>query len=264
LRNGESLYTEYAYDKDKNLTFLKTVLGTEVLAENRYLYDGNGNRTQKEQMQGAVRGLTAYHYDSLNRLSAVEYPGRKEELLYDRAGNRTGRILDEVEERYSYDRRNRLVSYERDGAVSRYEYDAAGNLLRDDRTSYTYDAFNRQTKAEMFDGNIEISRYDAEGLRHEMEENGRLVQFIFRDKEVVTEEREAGTVRYIRTHELLASDAEHARTYYHYASDEMGTGSWKASRKDRLLVVLFLCRKRIFFKFLLDKSGSFGVHCIGY
>ena len=30
-------------------------------------------------------------------------------------------------------------------------------------------------------------------------------------------------MRYIRTHELLASDAEHARTYYHYASDEMGS-----------------------------------------
>ena len=130
---------------------------------------------------------------------------------------------DGVEERYSYDQRNRLVSFEKGGMSSGYEYDAAGNLLRDDRASYTYDAFNRQTKAEMFDGNIEINRYDAEGLRYEMEENGRLVQFIFRDKEVVTEEREAGTVRYIRTHELLASDAEHARTYYHYASDEMGS-----------------------------------------
>ena len=128
-----------------------------------------------------------------------------------------------MEERYSYDQRNRLVSFEKGGMSSGYEYDAARNLLSDDRASYTYDAFNRQTKAEMFDGNIEISRYDAEGLRYEMEENGRLVQFIFRDKEVVTEEREAGTVRYIRTHELLASDAEHARTYYHYASDEMGS-----------------------------------------
>ena len=45
LRNGESLYTEYAYDKDKNLTFLKTVLGTEVLVENRYRYDGNIDMT---------------------------------------------------------------------------------------------------------------------------------------------------------------------------------------------------------------------------
>ena len=107
--------------------------------------------------------------------------------------------------------------------ISPFTYDDAGNLLRDDRASYTYDAFNRQTKAEMFDGNIQINRYDPEGLRYEMEENGRLVQFIFRDKEVIAEESEAGTVRYIRTHELLASDAESARTYYHYASDELGS-----------------------------------------
>ena len=60
----------------------------------------------------------------------------------------------------------------------------------------------------MFDGNKQINRYDPEGLRYEMEKNGRLMQFIFRDKEAVAEESEAGTVRYIRTHELLASDAQ--------------------------------------------------------
>ena len=76
---------------------------------------------------------------------------------------------------------------------------------------------------ETFDGNIQINRYDAEGLRHEMEENGKLVQFIFRGTEVVAEETQEEKIRYIRTHELLASDAESARTYYHYASDEMGS-----------------------------------------
>ena len=34
----------------------------------------------------------------------------------------------------------------------------------------------------------ELYRYDTEGLRHEMEENGKLVQFIFRGTEVVAEE----------------------------------------------------------------------------
>ena len=62
-----------------------------------------------------------------------------------------------------------------------------------------------------------------EGLRHEMEENGKLVEFIFRGTEVVAEETQEEKIRYIRTHELLASDAESARTYYHYASDEMGS-----------------------------------------
>ena len=56
-----------------------------------------------------------------------------------------------------------------------------------------------------------------------MEENGRLVTFIFRGEEIITEETAEGMIRYIRTHELLASDAESARNYYHYASDEMGS-----------------------------------------
>mgnify|MGYP003374946628 FL=1 len=62
-----------------------------------------------------------------------------------------------------------------------------------------------------------------EGLRHEMEENGKLVEFIFRGTEVVAEETQEEKIRYIRAGELLASDAESARTYYHYASDEMGS-----------------------------------------
>ena len=103
------------------------------------------------------------------------------------------------------------------------KYDNAGNQLEDGRARYEYDAFNRCTKVETLDGNVQINRYDAEGLRHEMKENGELVSFIFRGREIVAEESEKGKIRYIRTGELLASDAEYARTYYHYASDEMGS-----------------------------------------
>lgn len=64
------------------------------------------------------------------------------------------------------------------GVEERYAYDAAGNLLRDDRASYTYDAFNRQEKAETFDGNIQINRYGAEGLRHEIDGGEREVSAV--------------------------------------------------------------------------------------
>ena len=142
---------------------------------------------------------------------------------FDRAGNRTKRVSGGVEERYFYDKRNRLTDHEKNGIHTEFQYDAAGNLLKDDRASYTYDAFNRNTKVETFDGNIQINHYDAEGLCHEMEENGKLVQNIFRDTEVIVEETKEEQIRYIRTHELLSSDAECARTYYHYAADEMGS-----------------------------------------
>ena len=141
----------------------------------------------------------------------------------DRAGNRTRRRSAGVEEVYAYDAGNHLTKLTRNGNDISFQYDRAGNLVKDDKAFYTYDALNRNARVETFDGNIQINRYDAEGLRHEMEENGRLVQFIFRGTEVVVEETQEENIRYIRTHELLASDAESARTYYHYASDEMGS-----------------------------------------
>ena len=58
--------------------------------------------------------------------------------------------------------------------------DNVGNLLVDDRARYVYDAFNRTERVETFDGHVQVNRYDAENLRHELEEDGKLVQFIYR------------------------------------------------------------------------------------
>ena len=218
LKNG-SLYTEYAYDADRNLIGLKTLLGTDTIVDNRYTYNGNGDRLEKYQKCGT----TKYSYDNMRRLAKVEYPNATEELFYDKAGNRTKRLYNGTEELYQYDKRNRLTAHTKGSVTSKYEYDNAGNLLKDDKAQYTYDAFNRNTKVETFNGNIQINRYDAEGLRHEMEENGKLVSFIYRGDEVIAEESQEDKIRYIRTSVLLASDAESARTYYHYASDEMGS-----------------------------------------
>ena len=213
---------EYAYDLDKNLTGLTVRSGDTLLAQTSYAYDGNGNRTRKQ----ALDGTTLYQYDALNQLQRVDYPAYSEELFYDKAGNRARRLLDGEEELYQYDPRNRLMALTRGGVTTPFQYDRAGNLLQDDKAKYTYDAFNRTVKVETFDGNIQLNRYDAEGLRHEMEENGNLVQFIFnQEREVVTEEDSTGLTRLIRSTELIArsSDGESARTYYHYASDEMGS-----------------------------------------
>ena len=219
LKNG-SLYTEYAYDADKNLTGLKTMLGKEVLVDNRYSYDHNGNRTEGQQPGGTTR----YTYDSVNQLTKIEYPAYTEQLYYDKAGNRSRRITDGTQEEYRYDSANHLTEYTRGGETTTFTYDKAGNLTADDRARYTYDLFNRTEKVETFDGHIQINHYDAEGLRSGIEEDGRLVQFIFRGQEVVTQlEEEKGIIRYIRGYDLIASDADSARTYYHYASDELGS-----------------------------------------
>ncbi len=191
-----------------------------MLADNRYSYDRNGNRTERQQPGGATR----YTYDSVNQLTRIEYPTYTEQLYYDKAGNRSHRITDGTQEEYRYDPANHLTEYTKGGETTTFTYDKAGNLTADNRARYTYDLFNRTEKVETFDGHIQVNHYDAEGLRSGIEEDGRLVQFIFRGQEVVTElENEKGMTRYIRGYDLIASDADSARTYYHYASDELGS-----------------------------------------
>ena len=213
---------EYAYDLDKNLMGLTVRSGDTLLSQTSYAYDGNGNRIRKQ----ALDGTTLYQYDALNQLQRVDYPAYSEELFYDKAGNRARRLVGGEEELYQYDPRNRLMALTRGGVTTPFQYDNAGNLLQDDKARYSYDAFNRTVKVETFDGNVQINRYDAEGLRHEMEENSRLVRFIFHKGEAVAEQEEnSNVIRLIRGSELIArsSDSESARTYYHYASDEMGS-----------------------------------------
>ena len=78
-------------------------------------------------------------------------------------------------------------------------------------------------RAEDIHGNIQRNRYDAEGLRYEMEENERLFSYVYDGREIITEETGQDTIRYIRGHELISSDSERARTYYHYVADELGS-----------------------------------------
>ena len=105
-------------------------------------------------------------------------------------------------------------------------------MLSEGEKKYSYDSFGRMVRAEVpvestatREFQVQINRYDGEGLRHEMEENGRLVKFLYNeDREVVAEETSNGTItRYIRGLGIISSDSEEAKTYYHYVSDEQGS-----------------------------------------
>ena len=214
----------YGYDTDKNLTSLSINFNGEVLAQNRYAYDHNGNRTIKQQL----RGTTYYTYDSINQLINVKYPDYEEQLFYDKAGNRSKRIVNDVTEHYLYDKRNRLIRQvfqQPTGTTAKhYICDNAGNLMNDGEKIYKNDAFNRVTRVETTNGQVQINRYDAEGLRYEMEENKKLVQFIFNEnQEVVVEQSDSDIKRLIRSYDLWASECEPEKTWYHYASDEQGS-----------------------------------------
>ena len=223
VKSDGDLETSYGFDMDRNLIKLETHVSGSLLVSNQYQFDKNGNQTVKEQLHGT----TFYTYDSVNRLVKAAYPSHMEELYYDKSGNRTRRVTEDTEEWYQYDASNRLTGLTKlhhgEEKSHTFLYDSQGNLLKDSHAEYTYNAFMQMVSAKIFDGQVQINRYDAEGLRHEVEENGQLVKFLYSGREVVLEESKEETIRYIRGYELIASDSEKARTYYHYACDEMGS-----------------------------------------
>ena len=238
------LYTEYSYDRDKNLTALRTLIRRGApggaygrLTDNHYSYDMAGNCIMKQTPAGETR----YRYDSLYQLTEAVYPqGRREQFTYDRAGNRLTRTTQDIREEYSHDTAGRLTKrsvYEMlknpelpdagqqvaEPKTYHYEYDRQGNTLSDGENTYRYDSLNRIVEVQTKNGDIQKNRYDGEGLRAELEENGRLVAFIFDGDKVVSEKTDNNTIRYIRGYELISSDSAAAKTYYHYASDELGS-----------------------------------------
>ena len=68
-----------------------------------------------------------------------------------------------------------------------------------------------------------------------MEENGKLVQFIFNEnKEVIAEKEDGNITRLIRTSDLWAMESEPEKTWYHYASDEQESTIFITDRQGKV------------------------------
>ncbi len=263
-KKSGALEAKYTYDGDGNVASLITTLGGKELLHNGYRYDGNGNLIHLTKMgqeisfgydcmnriENAIypdhmdryaydyadNRITKMHLDqaSKNLLTEEEWAmPNAEALIRDRKpmGMNPKSLESGFVESYVYNEANRLtermVTSLWDNEVAEkaaYTYDANGSLLTDGNQTYQYDAFNRTVQIDAKDGNKVRNHYDAEGLRHELEENGKLIKFIYNDQDVISEENDEGQItRYVRGLGLISSDCENARTYYHYVSDEKGS-----------------------------------------
>ncbi len=241
IRCGNGIRTSYQYDADGNVSHLETRMGSDILLSFRYQYDGNGNRLTKTGVQGpATDGSSAlditYQYDVRGQLLEENRKDAVFRYSYDAAGNRvrkeeTGENRN-IETVYSYNEKNQLINTEEirtDGIRRRntFTYSRQGSILREETESgisrYFYNSKNQQIRVECADGQIQENRYDAEGLRHEMRENGKLLRFVYQNGELLYEE--GGDKETASCHLGAGIEAVRRgqRTYYYHPDEQLST-----------------------------------------
>ena len=211
IRYGNGVETAYTYDGDGNIRTLETKAGENVLLSFAYQYDGNGNRTAKTGTQAALGGITSeitagnnaldisYNYDVRGQLLEERRNGASVCYAYDKAGNRIRKTDVQGEIRYLYNEKNQLVEEESPADRKQFSYDRQGGIIEEKNAAgirlFSYNSRHQQTRVETETGNVQENRYDAEGLRFELLENGRRTSFVYHDGELLQEEgrEEQGT-----------------------------------------------------------------------
>ena len=211
IRYGNGVETAYTYDGDGNIRTLETKAGENVLLSFAYQYDGNGNRTAKAGTQAALGGITSeitagnnaldisYNYDVRGQLLEERRNGASVSYAYDKAGNRIRKTDAQGEIRYLYNEKNQLVEEESPADRKQFSYDRQGGIIEEKNSAgirlFSYNSRHQQTRVETETGNVQENRYDAEGLRFELLENGRRTSFVYHDGELLQEEgrEEQGT-----------------------------------------------------------------------
>ena len=211
IRYGNGVETAYTYDGDGNIRTLETKAGENVLLSFAYRYDGNGNRTAKAGTQAALGGITSeitagnnaldisYNYDVRGQLLEERRNGASVSYAYDKAGNRIRKTDAQGEIRYLYNEKNQLIAEESPADRKQFSYDRQGGIIEEKNSAgirlFSYNSRHQQTRVETETGNVQENRYDAEGLRFELLENGRRTSFVYHDGELLQEEgrEEQGT-----------------------------------------------------------------------
>ena len=219
---GNGVKTNYCYRDDGKPERLVTITPQgEVLLNYEYAYDGNGNCIKKS----GQRYQNEYTYDKKNQLKTASYNGRWETYTYDKVGNRIQKETKEGTEFYTYNTKNQLTSIKTNTGRTDFHYDMQGNLREElgiEKKQYFYDTLNRLSTVKT-NQLLQNNRYDAERLRHEVEENGVVSRFIFDNGELSAEETKDSKVCYLYGKErVVASKINGAETGYHI-QDEAGS-----------------------------------------
>ena len=193
----------YGYDALNRISNIHYGNGVETA----YTYDGNGNHTAKTGTQATLGDIISgsnaldlsYAYDVRGQLLEERRNGASVCYAYDKAGNRIRKTDVQGEIRYLYNAKNQLIAEESPADRKQFSYDRQGGIIEEKNAAgirrFSYNSRHQQTRVETETGSVQENRYDAEGLRFELLENGRRTSFVYHDGELLQEEgrEEQGT-----------------------------------------------------------------------
>lgn len=229
--------TNYAYGCDGNISHLETKTESAVLLSFDYQYDGNGNRTAKTGTPGLTAGSSAlqpaaidisYRYDVRGQLLEERRNNMPVCYEYDAAGNRIKKTEGERSARYHYNAKNQLICEENASGIKSFTYDRQGGIVEEKGQAgtrrFTYNSRHQQTRVETETGNIQENRYDSEGLRYELLENGRRTSFVYHNGELLYDE-EGKEDRQTNYHLGAGIEAfsRGQETYYYQQDEQLST-----------------------------------------
>jgi RHS repeat-associated protein len=159
LTYGNGLIRRNTYDRDYRLT--DAVTGSVHALS--YLYDARGNITEITDLNDSSR-TQRFGYDALDRLVSAGGVYGDLGYRYDAVGNRLSRTLGLATDTYTYATLSHRLLEITGPQARRFAYDAAGNTTRAASTTFTFDARNRLSQANV-DGHTATYTYNAEGAR---------------------------------------------------------------------------------------------------
>jgi RHS repeat-associated protein len=213
----------------------------------RYGYDAAGNRVSMEDPLGRV---TRYEHDRLDRLVATRLPA---------VGTGLGGTGPEAEavENSTYDLAgNRLSATDARGFVTTFEYDALDRLVRQvapapllHQSTFRYDAQGNLVETVDPRGIVELSRWDHENRRTQLQRDGIVVETASYDpsgnRELVTDANGVATSYVWDERDLLLEEARPLAAVTRYVRDDAGDVSEEIDPEGRATHREYDLRRRL-------------------
>lgn len=130
-----------------------------------------------------------------------------------------------------------MVRMEGPEGLTRYSYDREGGVTEEEGPGgvrrYAYNSLHQQVWACTEDGDVQENRYDAEGLRYEMSENGKRHRFIYHGREILSEQTEGGgwTSYHLGGLGIDAACRDNKLLYYH--KDEQNSTAYLTDGEEK-------------------------------